>query len=208
MKEYLIGVDPSFENLGLAIYHPESGKLTLNTDDLFHQIDWLNKSGILGKAIVVCENPNLNSNVFGMWPAVRACFVQTIEKRPGFTPMATGLGQAQSMFLRAMKQAQDVGKSKASATLIINLFKMQSIPVLEVSPSDRSRADKDLAKVGTKGVHMLVMPTKTNATQFQQLTGYVGRSNEHNRDAATLVFGRTIKWAETQIKIKMAGNLL
>lgn len=32
--------------------------------------------------------------------------------------------------------------------------------------------------------------TKLNAAQFKQLTGWHGRTNEHGRDAAMLVFGR------------------
>jgi len=48
----------------------------------------------------------------------------------------------------------------------------------------------------------LTMPTKTNAKQFETITGYKGQSNEHTRDAATLVFNKTAKWAETMIKIQ------
>lgn len=32
--------------------------------------------------------------------------------------------------------------------------------------------------------------TKLNAAQFKQLTGWQGRTNEHGRDAAMLIFGR------------------
>lgn len=42
--------------------------------------------------------------------------------------------------------------------------------------------------------HELVAPknnrTKLNATQFKQLTGWCGRTNEHGRDAAMLIWGR------------------
>ena len=35
--------------------------------------------------------------------------------------------------------------------------------------------------------------TKLNAKQFAKLTGYINSTNEHNRDAAMLVFGRNPK---------------
>lgn len=39
-------------------------------------------------------------------------------------------------------------------------------------------------------VHPQVGGTKWNAEQFKKYTGYAGRTNEHNRDAALLVYGR------------------
>ena len=200
MKTHLIGIDPSFENFGIAVYNPESKRLILQSGNLFEGIDWLNDCGILHESIAVVENPALDKSVFGMWPALRSEFMKTLEKRPGYTPYPTGLAQAQSMFLRAMKQAQNIGEVKSAARLIIYLLRSQGVPVIEIAPSSRDRADKALQRVGMKGIEMLSMPTKTNAEQFQRLTGYQGRSNEHTRDAATLIHGRTIKWAEIMLQ--------
>lgn len=199
MKTHLIGIDPSFKNVGIAVYRPENGAMSLHSGDLFSAIDFLNRSKLLGKCIVVLEDPNLNPNLFGGWPFVRAEIMKTLEKRPGYIPFPTGLANVQSAYLRSAKQAQNVGENKAAAKLFAELFERQGVPFFRVSPTDRHRADKELVRANSRGIKMLVMPTKTNAMQFYELTGYSGRSNEHTRDAATLVHGRTIKWAEISL---------
>ena len=186
--QYLIGIDPSFTNCAAAIYHPTIKTLQLHTGDLFSVMTFLNGSGVLGKCIVVCENPNLDSNTFGMW----AFFKQALQ---GNRDMKTLQGQ----FGICMKRAQDIGKSKASAELILEMFRRQSIPVLEVKPSSRDRADK----VKNADVRFMKMPTKTNAAQFAAYCGFAPpKSNEHNRDASTLVVGRNIEWAQRQLMLR------
>ena len=186
--QYLIGIDPSFTNCAAAIYHPATKGLQLHTGDLFSVMAFLNGSGVLGKSIIVCENPNLDSNTFGMW----AFFKQALQ---GNRDLKTLQGQ----FGICMKRAQDIGKSKASAELILEMFRRQSILVLEVKPSSRDRADK----VKGADVRFMKMPTKTTAAQFATYAGFaVPKSNEHNRDAATLILGRTIEWAERQLALR------
>lgn len=186
--EYLVGIDPSFTNCAAAIYHPATRGLQLHTGDLFSVMAFLNSSGVLGKCIVVCENPNLDSNTFGMW----AFFKQALTTN-------RDLKTLQGQFGICMKRAQDIGKSKASAELLIEMFRRQSIPVLEVKPSSRDRADK----VKNADVRLMKMPTKTNAAQFAAYAGFpVPKSNEHNRDAATLILGRNIEWAQRQLMLR------
>lgn len=195
MKTYLIGIDPSFKTAGVAVYHPESGRMVLHTGDLFSVIGFLNKSQVLRKSIIVLENPNLDSTFFGGWGRFRAQLDRLVKRQ-------IGVGDIQSEFRIAFTQAQHVGKSKAAGELFLELFTRQGIPVIEIAPSTRHRADKDLRKVGVQGIKMLVMPTKTTAEQFKALTGFDGRCSEHARDAATMIHGRTIRWAEMMLQRK------
>jgi len=190
--EYLIGIDPSFTNCAAAIYHPATNGLQLHTGDLFSVMAFLNQSGVLGKCIAVVENPNLDSNTFGMWAMMKAAIIGLMQGR-------VNIGTVQSTFARYMKVAQDIGKSKASAQLLLEMFRRQSIPVLEVKPSSRDRADK----VKNADVRFMKMPTKTNAAQFATYAGFpVPKSNEHSRDAATLCLGRNIEWAQRQLMLR------
>jgi len=186
--EYLVGIDPSFTNCAAAIYHPATKTLQLHTGDLFSIVAFLNQSGVLGKCIAVVENPNLDSTAFGLWYLMK----QALGKN-------AGMAELQSVFARVIKRAQDIGKSKASAELILEMFRRQNIAVLEVKPSSRDRADK----VKNADVRLMKMPTKTNAAQFAVYCGFVPpKSNEHNRDASTLVVGRNIEWAERQLALR------
>lgn len=105
------------------------------------------------------------------------------------------ISDIQSKVSIAMKFASSVGENRANAKLIIKMLAQRNVPVIEIAPSKRQRADKAQQKAGKGKIDMrsLKMPTKTSAGQFQELTGYDLRCNEHNRDAATLVFGRTLR---------------
>jgi hypothetical protein len=99
-----------------------------------------------------------------------------------------------------------VGQNKAAAKLIIQVLEEKGIPVLEVAPSERQKAYRD--EKGGKVYHdkpnMLKMPTKTNAAQFEEVTGYGGRSNEHGRDAGTLISGVTVRNVLMRLEIQAA----
>lgn len=209
MRDILIGIDPSLTNCGIAIQWPDKS-LELHTADLMGAMGWLGAKGITGRMIAVIEDPNKNSNVFGQFAKVKTAVLRFAGKEMGYQGMkarTATMADVQSEFLMAMKVAQNVGMSKAAAQLIITMMEKAKVPVLTIPPSDRHRADRESLKANFRGVQMLSMPTKTTAEQFKQLTGYVGRSNEHNRDAATLIYGRTIVWAETQLKIQKAKNI-
>jgi len=66
----------------------------------------------------------------------------------------------------ALKKAQDVGRNKENAFLIIEYCKRNQIPFATLRPS----------------------APKWKAKAFKKLTGYQGTTNEHNRDAARLVW--------------------
>ena len=66
----------------------------------------------------------------------------------------------------AMNRSQKVGRNKEQAYLIIGYCKLHKIDFTEVRPTQ----------------------TKWNADPFRRLTKYRGSTNEHNRDAARLVW--------------------
>jgi len=66
----------------------------------------------------------------------------------------------------ALKKAQDVGRNKENAFLIIKYCEKYQIPFATLRPS----------------------APKWNAETFKNLTKHQGRTNEHNRDAARLVW--------------------
>lgn len=207
-RKYLVGVDPSFYSCGVCVYAPAEKTMQLFTGDFFEAVGFINKTVKLSEVVAVVENPAINSAVFGAFYPLKGEILQLIAyerwkanpKTASLSnlPRQKSMADVEKMFGMASKQAQNVGESKASAKLIISMFKKRNVPVIEVAPSQRDRADKP-AKSGILGVKMLTMPTKTNAHQFREITGYIGQSSEHSRDAATLVHGRTITWAETML---------
>jgi hypothetical protein len=72
---------------------------------------------------------------------------------------------------QALKIAQNVGGVKRESQLMIDGLKHAGYEVKAVRPKKGSM-------------------TKLKAEAFKQITGYTGRTNEHTRDAAMLVFGR------------------
>lgn len=192
MKKFLIGIDPSFKTAGVAFFEPGSKKYDLFTGDFLGAVAWLN-SKPLRECIAVLENPALDSTLFFGWSKVRGSILK-LQARAGT------LADVESEFRVCTKMAMHVGQSQAAGEMFKTLFEQVKVPCVEIAPSARHRADKpDLKKLG---IEMFVMPTKTTAEQFRQLTGHVGRSSEHARDAATLVWGKTVRWAEMQIQIQ------
>lgn len=204
MRDILVGIDPSFATMGAAIYYPDTKVLKLKTGDFGSVINWLNVSVKFSRVILVVENPALNSTTFKMWPMMKSEIEQLsayeqwrVKKSIGNMPGVKKIEELQSVFAIAMNYAQKVGENKAAAKYFLNLIG-NTVPTVEIAPSGRDRYDKMKAKLGKKAkinLDTLKFPTKTNQTVFNEWTGYEGRSSEHARDAATLVYGRTIRWA-------------
>jgi len=72
--------------------------------------------------------------------------------------------------LAEKKAAQNVGENKAKAKLIVEYCEKAGIEVIKQKPSKKSK-------------------TKMKAPEFEFLTGWKGRTSEHGRDAAMLVWG-------------------
>lgn len=210
MKTHLLGIDPSFVTMGIALYNPATKALTLKTDELLSGIDWINANCKLRDVIAVVENPALDSTTFDMWGLMK----DSIDKLSGRRIFKNGAALAssggsievvRSQFSICMNYAQKVGQNKAAAKLIITLLRKYGVPVIEIAPSKRDKAyAKKAGAIIRRDVRFLKMPTKTTQGQFKELTGFDGSSAEHARDAATLVFGRTITWALNTVEIDQA----
>ena len=197
MKTILIGIDPSFVNCGVAIYHPSTQRFeSLYTSDLQSAVDFIAGKNIIREAVVVIENPAMNSHFFPGWDGIRKAVLGK-----------AGIQQIESEFRKAAKFAQNVGESKAAAKFLISTFERAGVPVIQVSPTERHRANKVRVEP-LERLMAMTMPTKTTSEQFNALTGFVGRSSEHARDAGTLVYGKTMVWANYRIQVGDAKQVL
>jgi hypothetical protein len=211
-RTLFLGVDPSFNTMGICVYDPVENTFQLFTGEFLECVAWLNRKKIFPKIIAVVENPNLDKTTFKMWGMMKALilkfqtYTRWIVSRRGQKPEEVGIEDLASAFRVSMNYAQKVGKNKAAAELIIKMLKNAGVPCMEIAPSKRERADKykkiNKAKIR---VETLKMPTKTDQEQFRTLTGYTGSSSEHARDAATLVYGRKLRWAYLHFH-KQAGG--
>jgi hypothetical protein len=185
---YLIGIDVSIQdgNNGLAIYNTTTKQFecirATSFVSLVGEIADFYKENKAEGCIAVVEDAELDSTVFGAWEA----FSQYLKKGYAITTL-------KSAFSTAMQKAQNVGMQKAAARLTIAAIERLGIEVIRIAPSWRDRADKikKVAGLHHRAIEVYSMPTKTTAAQFKQLTGYQDSTNEHGRDAATLVWGQT-----------------
>ena len=141
MAKYCIGIDPGIST-GMAI--SSDGKIinvkTVNFWDCIKLLRDMQNMGI----VVYVENPNVNKPVFFKRGVNNAAMIQ--------------------------KVAQDVGRNKRDAALIIEFCNRNNIKNMPLPPQ---RGSKDV-----------------DAKYFQLLTGYEGSTSQHGRDAAMLIVGR------------------
>lgn len=147
-KKYLIGIDPG-RNTGICVYSQTDNKIVeLSTFTNFWYLvkyfDGIGNMYPLGIQFkFILEDPQLNDPVF-------------ISGRHGLSTR------------QMLKVAQDVGRNKEQAYLLIEYMKIQTRNFITVQPTQ----------------------SKWKPEYFQRLTGWEGKSNEHTRDAARLVWGR------------------
>ncbi|MGB0925525.1 MAG: hypothetical protein ACPGTS_02350, partial [Minisyncoccia bacterium] len=173
---------------GASVFNPKKPhQFNLKTGEFFFMLKWLGQNCKMKNIVAVVENPNLNKAVFGQWERMN----REIKRK-------ASTGELRSVFAQCLNRAQSVGRNKEAAKIIIRMLHKKGVPVLEVSPSDRERADKK------KDMHpkYLKMPTKTSQDQFQKLTGYSGQSAEHARDAHTMLHDRNLNWFWTMYRIQ------
>lgn len=205
-KKYLIGIDPGFDTLGICIYDPKTNDMKLFGGDWYDGIEFLGQVD-LRQAVVVLENPSLDSATFravGIIKPVVTLFgnyMKKIGEKSWPLPQRVEWGDIQEKIGIALRMASNMGENKAAGKLMKKLLARHKVVTIEIAPSDRMRADKLKVPIGA-----MIMPTKANAKQFETLTGYTGRSNEHARDAATLVWGKDFRWAENQLMIGIQDN--
>jgi len=222
---HLVGLDPSFKTMGVALWTPSTAQLSFYSGKLQHCIRWIFKSDLFDPKEIICvvENPNMDSPSFKLWAGKYPFAISgSIKKRTifGFKNVVTSFAKTEyrraltrpanaplhidhvrSAFAQAIKHGQRVGKSQAAAEYTIDILRSSQIPVLEIKPSDRHRADVT-SRGNPKDVRLKKCPTKTTRVQFEEYSGIkIGprESNEHSRDAATLVVNKTIRNIEMKI---------
>lgn len=194
-RKILLGIDPSFITMGVAIKDPSKKlhKYKLFTGTMTDCISWLGQNVKMKEVVAIVENPALDSAVFGAWERMRKAIV------------TGGIGTIKYEFNMIISRAQKVGENKAAAKLFIKLLADKGVPVIEVAPSARQKAySKVKGNIERKKVKLLRSPTKTTKEQFYELTGENPKegNTEHSRDAATLLHGKTLKWCELQLKLQ------
>lgn len=196
-RQYLIGIDPSFKTMGVAVYNPRTKQYWLGGGDMSQGIRDISQWAAEG--ICILEDPNGDKAVYGAAEAI-----QEASER-----YRVGGKEWNRKVRTALKIAQDVGANKAAARELMKWMDRFKIPYMLVAPSDRDRADKTSEGRDRKcKIEFLRAPTKTTSEQFRKLTGHHGTSNEHQRDAATLCWGRSISWALAQITMREEMNSL
>jgi hypothetical protein len=75
------------------------------------------------------------------------------------------------------KNAMSTGKNQQLSQLIVDFFKFHGIETHEINPTSRKGSD-------------VLLRAKKDEGFFKELTGYTGRTSEHARDAAMMVWKR------------------
>lgn len=163
-KSILAGIDPSMEKCAFAFYDVAN-----KTFDLFA--------------------------TFNCYQAV--CAVQTLcvlQDKIGFViedasiqPTAFKIESEKSAI--SFGAAARIGRNIASPMLCAKVL-MQAMDCLSLSYSRVNPSMRSKVKGAVKPNAAHVLPTKTNAEYFKLLTGCQTSNNEHERDAATLVYAR------------------
>jgi hypothetical protein len=184
------------ETCGAAAYDLRTKKLTHFTGELRSLWKWIGDNYKTDEIIVVLENPGLSKNTYGAVGIVTAAATKYKQGRCGIEEVAKAAGIAARM-------SRNVGENGASAKYAKKLLTAAKVPVIEVSPTERDKAFKT-ERDGTKRkllARALTMPTKTDRAQYESVTGFVGVTNEHARDAGTLVAGRSMMWAKVCLEV-------
>lgn len=196
----IIGIDIGMENrTGVAEYLCEKKEfINISSMDIFDALDLCLKYHNDPKyaLIVVVENPDRDSNVFGAAEALAKWIKESWVYKKVLTTLISSIR-------KALAQASNVGKNKGLSKTFIRKLRKYDIKVVEIAPSERDRYPKEV-KVGkgknrktlkVNGViqyvpfRQLKMPTKLPKEQFKALCGYDKPTNEHGRDGATMLLG-------------------
>lgn len=187
--------------MGVAIFDTEEKAMALFTGELQAAIDWIAGKDIIHDAVVVLENPDLNPHFFAGSGAIKAIVAKYINMAPQHRYGM--IGEIEQQFRISARMAQNVGENKAAAKFLLRTFERAKVPVIQINPTERHCADIiTKRKLSDESVRSLTMPTKTTTAQFTILTGYAGRSSEHSRDAATLVWGKPQQWVVNRLMAK------
>lgn len=159
MKYLLIGVDPG-RKTGIAIWNRAKKKYeSLETTDFWGAANRILELNKKHEKMIQVVIENPGLN--------KPTFALPHEKEKIDTGIIKRDYTAVYSQMRMIsKRSQDIGRNKENAYLLIELCRYRKIDCKEVRPVQK----------------------KWNAETFKRLTGYKERTNEHNRDAARLVF--------------------
>ena len=151
MNQITVGIDPDMIQSGVAIVQGKDQLVELAKKDINEIVPYLKQWAQNHSLTIKVEDPNLISPTF---PRV--------------------IKDARSLKAVRDKISQDVGRVKASATLIIQILEFNGFKVQRVKP--------------IKGP--LKQLCKNDSKHFNQVFKWAGRSNEDTRDAAIIaVYG-------------------
>ena len=207
----IIGVDVGIgENTGVSEYLPKEKRFReIFSMDIFDAYEMIMAyyDNPDYAVIVVVENSDMDSNVFGAAEALieyakNAWAKITYKKDPKKDVKFL------SKIRASIAQGSNVGKNKGIAKSFVVKLLAKGVKVAQIKPSSRDKYPKIVTyrtKVNGKTVNMpymergkpkilpvrqMKMPTKLPAKEFKQLTGYMGKTNEHGRDSATPLVGK------------------
>lgn len=200
MQKIYIGIDPG-ATTGIAVYN-RGGITALQSGShsqmLLAVIDISRSSGNL--LSIILEDVHADKTNF-----VAAQFIRQMMANPALAKKMPSEKKRMAYCINAAcKRSRDSGMTAGFAMDWKALFAQQGITYATLAPSMRDNAAAILSKLG-KGINpapviaSLRAPTKLNSGQFKTLTGCQLPSNEHTRDAATLVWW----YAKEQERIAM-----
>lgn len=199
-----LGIDPSLRTAGAAFFDSETYQLVHVSGKIIDVMREIDLRMPPGEVVVIMEDPGLDRNTFG---AVGMITAKAQEYKAG----KASKQELEMIAGVATKMSRDVGENAGAAEVFKQWFEERNIPVLCVKPSERDKAYKRV-KVGkgmsTRRLNVLglKLPTKTTQEQYKQLTGHVGRTNEHERDAGTLVYGRSAAWVRHRQSLEIIAK--
>ena len=162
----IIGIDPSIDNCGLAIFQEKEGKKML--------------------ILLGCNAFECCQHILTLAPNLSGVFLEDVNADSPVFP-----SKKAANFAANMMTAQNVGKNKGAQLIIEQALSRVSCPIVKIAPSSRNRVREDRKDVGA-WLQALTMPTKTTAEQFRYLAQQWGveiasTGNKDSRDAATLL---------------------
>lgn len=163
MKKYLLGIDPG-RNTGVAVYDVKDKRLV--------KLDTLT----FWETIHILQNfPDFlipKDDMIGFVFEASEIKFEVVMEDPNQNSFMYQQNVRKLSPQAAMTVAQSVGRNKEQAYLLMEFMDQKRITYKTVRPVNRERGGG-----------------KWKPDYFQKITGWQGKSNEHNRDAARLVWG-------------------
>jgi len=193
IRKIYIGIDPGMTT-GLAIY--ENGKLTqlfsgghsemiLKIYELAHLKNCILK--------VILEDVHADETNFSASKFIRTMMNnKELQKR-----IPSNIRRHEYAIKAACKRSRDSGMVAGLSADWKMFMNMMGISYYTLAPSQRQSVETITKKTGVPFsnfknliaiIREMKAPVKMNKEQFNELTGWTGVSNEHNRDAGSLVW--------------------